>query len=311
MKTIIPAFALILLAFVGCSDQKSETTTRGNLHALIAESIAPPMVEEVNAFLGLYAQNGAHITYEVASSDQVIQRMAKDTARFIVTTRPMTDAERKQLPVVKDFELTELVVAYDAIAVVVQDKNPVTEITMGEVTDILNGKITRWDQLLHSASMKGKIELVYQDSSDVSSFVDSRVLHGQPVRKDAHRTGSSLETLRLIANGPMSIGLVGVTWIDSARVSARALLVAETRQEPDTTYQVPHEALGKFFSPHPANVYRNYYPMKRGIYIYTFGPVGSLAAGFNSYIATADGQRLLLNRKIVPATQNIRIKGYD
>ena len=311
MKTFITALGVILLAFVGCSDEKSETTTRGNLHALFSESIAPPMAEEVNAFLGLYAQNGAHITYEIASSDQVIRRMVKDTARFIVTTRPMTDAERKQLPVVKDFDLTELVVAYDAIAVVVQDKNPVTEITMGEVTNILSGKTTRWEQLLHSASMKGKIELFYQDSSDVSSFVDADVLPGQPVRKDARRTGSSLETLRMIANDPLSIGLVGVTWIDSARVPARALLVAETRQVTDTMYKVPHEAIGKFFSPHPANVYRNYYPMKRGIYVYTFGPVGSLAAGFNSYIATADGQRLLLNRKIVPATQNIRIKGYD
>ena len=311
MKTACNSFGLCLLAIVGCNDEKGETTTRGNLHVLIAESIAPPMVEEVNAFLELYAQNGAHITYEIASTDEVIRRMAKDTARFIVTTRAMTDTERKQLPVVRGFDLTELVVAYDAIAVVVQDKNPVTEITMGNVANILSGKITRWEQLVRSASMKGKIELFYQDSSDVASFVDSRVLHGQPVRKDARRTGSSLETLRLVANNPTSIGLVGITWIDSARVSARALLVAETRQEPDTTYPVPREAIGKFFSPHPANVYRNYYPLKRGIYVYTFGPIASLAAGFNSYVATANGQRLFLNRKIVPATQNIRIKGYD
>ncbi len=40
--------------------------------------------------------------------------------------------------------------------------------------------------------------------------------------------------------------------------------------------------------------------MKRAIYVYTFCPVGSLATGLNSYVATADGQRLLLNRKIVP-----------
>jgi phosphate transport system substrate-binding protein len=311
MKTTLITLGFCLLAFVGCSDQKSETTTRGNLHVLIAESIAPPMVEEINSFLEQYAQNGAHISSEVASSDQVIRRMIQDTARFIVTTRPMTDAERKQLPVVKGFDLTELVVAYDAIAVVVQDKNPVTEITMGEVTKILSGEITRWDQLLHAGSMKGKIELLYQDSSDVASFVNARVLRGQPVRKEAQRTGSSLETLGMIARSPVALGLVGVTWIDSARAPVRALLVAETRQGADTTYQVPHEAIGKYFSPHPANVYRNYYPMKRGIYIYTFGPVASLAAGFNSFVATANGQRLLLNRKIVPATQNIRIKGYD
>ncbi len=239
METAIITFGMFLLAFAGCADQKGETTTRGNLHVLIAESIAPPMAEEINAFLGLYAQDGAHITYEVVSSDQAIHRMIQDTVRFIVTTRPMTDAERKKLPVVKDFDLTELVVAYDGIAVVVHEKNPVTEITMTEVMKVLAGQITRWEQLSHAVSMKGRIELLYQDSSDVSSFVEARVLRGQSVRKDAHRTGSSLETLRLLAASPTSLGLVGVTWIDSARVPARALLVAETRPVTDTTYQSP------------------------------------------------------------------------
>ena len=66
--------------------------------------------------------------------------------------------------------------------------------------------------------------------------------------------------------------------------------------------------MGKYSSPHPANVYRNYYPLKRAIYAYTFGPVASFASGFGTFVSNKEGQKLFLNRKIVPATQPIRLK---
>ncbi|MDP2885775.1 MAG: substrate-binding domain-containing protein [Ignavibacteria bacterium] len=306
------ACSLLALSFIllvsGCAPEKSETATRGNLHVLIAESTAPAMVEQVNQFLSIYAKNGANITYEVVSSEQAIRRLLRDSVRFIITTRPLTSAERQQMPVVEGFDLNEVLVAYDGIAVVTHHKNPVEQLTTIELTKILSGEIKQWNQLSHPEGMKGTIELLFEDSSDVTSFIDGRILHGQPVRKDAERTGSSLQTLRLLVERPRSIGLVGGTWIDSARVPAKVLNIAETRQITDTTYRVPPGAFGKFYSPHPANVYRTFYPLKRGIYVYTFCPVGSLASGFGAFVANKDGQRLLLNRNIVPGTQPIRLK---
>lgn len=308
MRLITSAVLLLALLLPGCMPEKKETTTRGRLHVLITESFAPPMIEEVDQFLSTYSVNGANITYEVVTSEEAIRRLVQDTARLIISVRPLSAAERERVPAVEDFSLNEVVVAYDGIAVVVHHKNPADKITTTELYKVLIGEITRWEQLSQAATMKGRIELLYQDSSDVSRFVDARLLEGKPLRKDFRRTRSSLETLHDVVDRPLSLGLVGVSWIDSAHVPAKSLEVAETRKSTDTTFRVPPEVFGEFHSPHPANIYRTYYPLKRAIYMYTFCPVGSIASGFGTYVANKEGQRIFLKRNIVPGTQPIRLK---
>lgn len=311
MKIRVILTLSLLLVFAGCAREKTETTTRGNLHALFAESTAPVMVEEVNQFLRTYGTSGANITYELVSSDDAIRRMLRDTLRYIVSTRPMSPEEKQQLPKVQGFDLNEIIIAYDGMAVVVHQKNLVEKITTVELSKILSGEIRRWEQLSNAETMKGTIEVVYQDSSDASLFAESRLLQGKSLRKDLVKSTSSLATLRTVVERPLSLGLVGVLWVDSAHVPAKVLKVAETRQTQDTTFRVPPERVGKFCTPHPANVYRNYYPLKRAIYAYTFGPVASFASGFGTFVATADGQKLFLDKNVVPGTQHIRLRAPE
>jgi phosphate transport system substrate-binding protein len=303
----------ICLVFIvsGCAREKSETTTRGVLHADFAESAAPAMSEEVTRFLAAYSKAGAFVTFDFTSSDNAIHHMIRDTIRCIVSTRRMTAAEKLQLPTVEGFDINEILVAYDGIAAVVHQKNLVEKITTTEIARILSGEIRRWEQLSNAEDMKGSIEVMFQDSSDVSEFVCSRLLDGKDLRKDLRRTGSSLNTLRAVSERPLSIGLVGLLWVDSSHTPVNVLKVAATPLSRDTLFRVPLERIGKFSSPHPANIFRNYYPLKRAIYVYTYGPVASFAAGFATFVATSDGQRVFLEKGIVPGTQQIRLKGAE
>lgn len=311
MKSITVAALVCLVLLAGCTREKSETSTRGNLHVLFAESALPPAVDEVREFLNLYANDGAKIGYEVVTSEQAIARLGRDSIRFVFTTRPMTAAERQTIPQATGFDLSEVLIAYDAIAVVVNDRNLVAKMTTTELTKILAGEINRWEQLSKANAMRGKIELALQDSSDITMFIGARLLQGRQLRKDTRFTNSSLGTIRTIAAQPLALGLVGVTWVDSAHEATKVLELAETRQTVDTTFRVPAEAFGEFHSPHPANIYRSYYPLKRAIYAYWYAPLGSLATGFGSYVSHADGQRLFLKRNIVPATQRIKLRGVE
>lgn len=308
MRTHFILFLVIVLCIaLGCQPEKTETATKGNLHVLITESVAPALVEEVNSFMGIYAKNGANVTYTVTTSDEAIQRFLNDTIRCIFTTRPLTADERKTFDA-NPQELVEIIIAYDGIAAVVHHKNPIEQMTTKEVEGILKGTITRWEQLSRSAKLKGRIEFFIQDSSDVTMYLHKRILHGTALHKAAHRTRSSLQTLRSVVNEPLSIGFVGVDWIDSAKVPAKALELAETDQRADTTFKVPLESVGKFYSPHPAHVYRSYYPFKRAIYLYVRSRLGTISSGFSSYVANKDGQLIFLRRKLVPGTQPIRLR---
>lgn len=311
MKTLNVLSIVCILVLAGCGPEKTETATRGKLRILVAESVLPPMTDEVKEFLNLHAVDGAAITFETVSSEEAIQRLGRDSVRLIVTTRPMTAAERQRLPPIEHHELSEVLIAYDGLAVIVNEKNPVAKITTTELAGILGGDITRWEQLSRADDAKGKFELVLQDSSDVTSFVEGRILHGRLMRKDVSFTNSSLATLQSVAARPSAIGLVGITWVDSAHTSVKVLDIKETRSAADTSVHVASGSTVNFYSPHPANVYRSYYPLKRSIYAYWYAVPGSLASGFGGYISHADGQRLLLKRNVVPGTQPIRLKGTE
>ncbi|MCX6133212.1 MAG: substrate-binding domain-containing protein [Ignavibacteriales bacterium] len=311
MKAMFTSAIVLLILFTGCTREKSETSTRGNLHVLVPESTVPAALDEIREFLNQHASDGAKIEYQIVSSGHALQRLGRDSIRFVFSTRPMTATERQQLPQTEGFELSEVLIAYDAVAVVVHEKNLVTKVTTTELTKILSGEFNRWEQLSKAGAMRGTIELVLQDSSDITSFADARILQGQPLRKGARLTSSSMATLQLVAAQPLAVGLVGITWVDSARVAAKILDIAETRQAGDTTFRVPTEAFGKFYSPHPANIHRSYYPLKRANYAYWYAPLGSLASGFGSFVSHADGQRLFLKRNLVPGTQRIKLRGVE
>ena len=44
-------------------------------------------------------------------------------------------------------EVEEVIVAYDALAVVVHPSNPVKQLTRQQLEDIFRGKITNWQQV--------------------------------------------------------------------------------------------------------------------------------------------------------------------
>jgi ABC-type phosphate transport system substrate-binding protein len=127
--------------------------------------------------------------------------------------------------------------------------------------------------------------------------------------KVAHTT-SDLQTLQSIEKDPLSIGFVALGWIDSAKSTTKVLNLGRTKEDTDTTFAAPPEAEGKFFSPHPAYIFLNYYPLKRANYMYIRGNV-DLAAGFGTYVATAEGQKLFLKRGLLPGTQKIKLKSIQ
>jgi hypothetical protein len=156
--------------------------------------------------------------------------------------------------------------------------------------------------------MRGRIEVVYEDSSDVSWYLARRVLQGRQVGKNVSFTHSSVQTLTTIADRRSSIGFVGKSWIDSVKAAVKVLEVGEAAQPADTSDRVPPEALGKFFSAHPAYIYQRYYPLRGVVYLYARAPLESLASGFGFFVAGNEGQRLFLSKGLVPGTREIRLR---
>jgi phosphate transport system substrate-binding protein len=306
-RLIIVATVIVLIC---CGPEKAETPLRGNLHVLLPESAAPVLLRAVQSFTSIYGPKGAQLSYELVSSEEAIRRFIEDTTRCILTTRSLSATERQRLNE-DGVELTEIILAYDAIAAVVHYKNPIERITTPELRSIVSGETRRWEHLTHADGMRGSIVPILDETSDVASFLLRRFTELRSFRPDLQRTRSNLATLQTVVADPASIGFVALDWVDSARVPVKMLEVAEPDPEADTTFRAPIESVGKFYPPHPAHIYRNYYPLKRGIYAYGKNARGTLTSGFLTFLANKEGQRIFLERNLVPATQPIRLKPVE
>lgn len=301
------SYSVLLIVALSCGPSQDETATKGHLRVLVAESVAPVLVQEVNKFMDVYLSHGAHVTYTVMQSREANLHFLNDTARTIITTIRLTHDEKDRVKKTTD-NLVEIALAYDGVVAIVQSKNPHKDLTLEQVRNILNGRVTRWDQLSNSGSGNGTIHLVLEDSSDISIYLSGRVLEDRAIKTSFRRTVSSAQTVQEVSRDRFALGFVGLNWVDSADGKVKVLSLAADSSMADTTYRPPPESVGNAYSPHPAYIYLNYYPMKRAIYVYSRTTTGDFATGFTSFLASPAGQKIFLGEGFVPGTQQIVLK---
>ena len=150
--TILASATLALTLLAGCG-------SNGNAPASSAASSAPSggdteltgsvatdgstSMKSVIGALGESFQNansGVTFTYNPTGSGSGIQAVSEGRCDIGLASRGLKDDE-------KSSGLTETVLAYDGIAVVVSPENPVSDLTIEQIADIYTGKITNWSEV--------------------------------------------------------------------------------------------------------------------------------------------------------------------
>ena len=143
--TVLLAGALSLALLAGCgsngnaSAPASSASGGGELTGSVATDGSTSMKSVIGA-LGESFQNansGVTFTYNPTGSGAGIQAVSEGRCDIGLASRGLKDDE-------KSSGLTETVLAYDGIAVVVSPENPVSDLTLQQIADIYTGKITNW-----------------------------------------------------------------------------------------------------------------------------------------------------------------------
>ena len=143
--TVLLAGALSLALLAGCgsngntSAPASSASGGGELTGSVATDGSTSMKSVIGA-LGEAFQNansGVTFTYNPTGSGSGIQAVSEGRCDIGLASRGLKDDE-------KSSGLTETVLAYDGIAVVVSPENPVSDLTLQQIADIYTGKITNW-----------------------------------------------------------------------------------------------------------------------------------------------------------------------
>lgn len=128
------ALGTLLFALTGCS-QKAASGTVSTDGSTSMEKVIGALGE---AFIK--NNNGTTFTYNPTGSGSGITAVAEGRCDIGLSSRSLKDEEKAQ-------GLTETVLAYDGIALIVNPANAASDLSVEQVAAIYTGKITNWSEL--------------------------------------------------------------------------------------------------------------------------------------------------------------------
>jgi len=303
IKTACFFFVIILFSCQNkVKDKFTDTYSSGVIQIAVDENFQPIVQEELDVFEAMNPKAGIipHYTNEV----EAMNLLLKDSVRLVIATRPLSDNEMKYFKS-KTFYPRSYKFATDGIALIINNQNSDSLITVSQIRKILSGEVTNWNEI-YPKSKLGKLQVVFdnQNSSTVRYAIDS-ICNGKKLSKSLFAQNTNSEVINFVSKTPNAIGIIGVNWLGNAKDTTNLSFKSEIR-----VMSVSGEATAtsaNSYKPFQAYLFYGYYPLTRNIFIILNDPRGSLPSGLTSFLTSDRGQRIILKSGLVPATQPIRI----
>jgi phosphate transport system substrate-binding protein len=300
VKLIVLAFISILATITfSCSDEPRETPTSGSLTMITAEDVAPVIDLQVQDFSRVYEKT--KITNLRSSTRDAIVQLLNDSVKLIIIPREF-NAEEKGVVEKNSLEVSSTKIAYDGVAVIVNTANRLDSISVRQLHDILAGKKRVWADFKDSKREDAVVVGVEGRNSGVYEYVKGRLVPNEEITAAVNVCTSIPEVLRFVNDNANAIGFVPISWLQQPPSKIKTLSVGDPNFKSDSTTTTL-----EYFSPHPAYIYRGYYPLSRPVYIYLHNPGKGVALGFTSFAAGVQGQRIIVRNGLVPATMPVRL----
>jgi phosphate transport system substrate-binding protein len=190
------------------------------------------------------------------------------------------------------FTPVEYTVAVDAIAVIVNKQNPVSQLTLAQLADIFTGRIANWQEL---GGDDAPIVLVSRETNSGTHvyFLEEVIRGGDSENTDVFAPQtllmpSSVGITSEVQRNPHAIGYDGLGYVDPAH--EKIIAVAPAAGAP---YVTPSVATGADGS----------YPISRALHVYTTGAPDPAIDDYIAWIQGPEGQAIVANLGFVPIPQ--------
>jgi phosphate transport system substrate-binding protein len=185
-------------------------------------------------------------------------------------------------------EPVEHIIARDAIAVIVNPNNPVSELTLQQISDIYSGKYTNWTEV--GGEDRPIVRLSRETNSGTHVYFLETVLR---LGSKEDKTLFSMDTLLL----PSSEGI-----ISEVRDNPNAIGYDGLGYVPDDlkTIAIAKEADGSYVLPSIETVNDKSYAIARDLYMYTNGEPTGIVKEYLDWILSDEAQVIVAELGFVP-----------
>jgi len=185
-------------------------------------------------------------------------------------------------------EPVEHVIARDAIAVIVNPENPVSQLTLQQISDIYSGKIDNWQEV--GGEDRPIVRLSRETNSGTHVYFLETVLR---LGDKENKTFFSSNTLLL----PSSEGIIA-----EVRQNPNAIGYDGLGYVPDDLKMIAiaKEAGGEYILPAVETVNNGTYPIARDLYMYTAGEPAGVVKVYLEWIMDVEAQEIVTELGFVP-----------
>ena len=221
-KTFTRVLAAVLGTLVCASSALLTSCSSGEAKTVSTDGSTS--MEKVIGALGeaFEAENsGTTFTYNPTGSGSGITAVLEGRCDIGLSSRALKDDEKAQ-------GLTETVLAYDGIAIIVNPENTVEDLTVDQIASIYKGEVTNWSEV---GGADGEIVLIGRDAGSGTRDGFESITKTNDSCKYRQELTSTGDVITTVANNPNAIGYASLA---SVKDTVKALKVGGVTPTEDT-----------------------------------------------------------------------------
>ncbi|MEJ7737551.1 MAG: substrate-binding domain-containing protein [Chitinophagaceae bacterium] len=299
-KSQFAVFVLMVLLLMGCGNNQpvksySDSITRGVIHISVDESFKPIIDSQIKVFES--SNPDAKIITHYKPEAECLKDLLNDSIRMIIVTRALTRQEEKILRDTLGYNPVQGKMAYDAIAVIVNNQAKDSIFDMADIRGLLQG----------SSEYKYKYKLVMDGLSATSTvrYAMDSLLNGHPFSKNVMAATSSEGVIQYVSDNPSSIGFVGVSWIGNREDPTQLSFLQKVKISSIECISCDQKT---YVKPYQANIAMRRYPLVRGLHYILKENYKGLGSGFVNYLIYERGQLVFRRAYLWPAKMSFEVR---
>lgn len=254
---------ILVFAFAGCGKTENTVSTDGSTS-----------MEKVIGALGESFENknsDTSFTYNPTGSGAGIKAVAEGTCDIGLSSRYLKDEEKAK-------GLSETILAFDGIAVVVNPENPVSNLDMETLAKVFTGEITNWSEI---GGADAEIVLIGREAASGTRDGFESIVGVEGICQYRNELTSTGDVITTVAGNPNAIGYASLA---SLKDSVKALSINGV-------------------SPSEETVKDGSYAIQRPFVLVTLAetPLSETAQRFFDYALSEEAHEVIYAMGVVPA----------
>ena len=263
-RTLFWLLPLLMVLCVGCQKSKAGITVAGSTSV---EPFAELLSEEYMA-----KHPESHVYVQGGGSSAGIEAVRSRAAHIGMSSRSLLPAEK---------DLLAVTIARDAIAVIVNPKNSVHDLSLDQIRNIFSGKIKNWKEI--GGPLHPIVLVTREEGSGTRESFQKFVTGKEDISLEALVQDSNGAVRQVVANDPSSIGYISLGLVNE---QVKALRISGVE-------------------PSISNIDNGKYKFVRPfLFLFNGEPEGE-AKSFLEFVLSPTAQKLLFKEGLVPVLPNI------